>query len=172
MLNSRPLNVMSSDPVDLIPLTPSHILLGKTAKDVVDPNLLNLNENRLSVWQHLQYMKQQFWARWSREYFNGVQMRHRRPSNTTALFVGQIVLLLVEASPPLTRPLTRITQQYPGEDGITRVASLDTTVGYTKKGGCKDFPTAVLSMNSSGSSWTTASMNLQLQNIQFDAVRR
>ena len=61
LLNSRPLEPLSEDPEDVIALTPGHFLIGTTLNSVPEPSLLNLNESRLSKWQLIQRMTQQFW---------------------------------------------------------------------------------------------------------------
>ena len=58
LLNSRPLE-------DVIALTPGHFLIGTALNSVPEPNLLNLNESRLSKWQLIQRMTHQFWHEWS-----------------------------------------------------------------------------------------------------------
>ncbi|GFW80506.1 integrase catalytic domain-containing protein [Trichonephila clavipes] len=53
MLNSRPLVPLSSDLDDLNVLTPSHFLIGRSITSIVEPDLTNLNENRLDNWQKI-----------------------------------------------------------------------------------------------------------------------
>lgn len=67
-LNSRPLYPMSADPNDLSPLTPAHFLVNKSLVTVPDPNVLDIQVNRLSRYQLLQQIHQSFWKRWSKDY--------------------------------------------------------------------------------------------------------
>ena len=144
ILNSRPLTAMSADPADLIPLSPSHFLLGGVAEGVIDPPVTHIAENCLSVYQNLQRMRQHFWNRWSREYLNGLQMRHRRSTGVTSPFVGQLVLIVDESTPPLVWPLARITELHPGSDGVCRIVSLRTVRGNTKRAVTKICPLPAL----------------------------
>lgn len=50
-LNSRPLSKLNDDPSDLSPLTPGHFLIGRPLNAIVDPDLTELQENRLSHYQ-------------------------------------------------------------------------------------------------------------------------
>ena len=61
LLNSRPLEPFSEDPEDINALTPGHFLIGKAINSVSEPSLLKLNESRLSRWQLIQRITQQFW---------------------------------------------------------------------------------------------------------------
>ncbi|GFY08313.1 integrase catalytic domain-containing protein [Trichonephila clavipes] len=65
MLNSRPLVPLSSDLDDLNVLTPSHFLIGRSITSIVEPDLTNLNENRLDNWQKITKIIQLIWKRWS-----------------------------------------------------------------------------------------------------------
>lgn len=61
IMNSRPLTPMSSDPSDLLVLTPA---ISSLATQPAQLNLTEVQDNRLSRWQHLQKIHQRFWRRW------------------------------------------------------------------------------------------------------------
>lgn len=65
IFNSRPTTPLSNDPSDLTPLTPSHFLIGDTLVTYVEPRILHINERRLSKWQYIEQLRQQFWQRWN-----------------------------------------------------------------------------------------------------------
>lgn len=64
-LNSNPLYSVSSDPNDLLPITPSYFLKGRTPITVPDPDVSELKCNRLSRFQLLLHLNQSFWKKWS-----------------------------------------------------------------------------------------------------------
>ncbi|XP_062712976.1 uncharacterized protein LOC109417462 [Aedes albopictus] len=63
-LNSRPLTALSDDPLDLEPLTPAHFLIGGSLLALPDPDLGNIQLNRLTQFQLIQRQLQDFWKRW------------------------------------------------------------------------------------------------------------
>ncbi|XP_043471057.1 uncharacterized protein LOC122504184 [Leptopilina heterotoma] len=134
ILNSRPITPLSDDPNDLQALTPAHFLIGDIFTNLPDLNLRDTPTNRLSSWQHIQYVRQHFWRRWSKEYLNQLTVRSKwqfkKPDNIT---IGTMVLLKEDNVPPLRWPLGRITEIFPGEDGLIRVITVKTHAGTYKR---------------------------------------
>lgn len=71
-LNSRPLYPLSSHPTDVQPLTPAHLLIGRTLTSLPEVNLQPVPTNRLSRPQVIQALYQEFWKR-SKEYLSILQ---------------------------------------------------------------------------------------------------
>ncbi|XP_077287686.1 uncharacterized protein LOC143912277 [Arctopsyche grandis] len=133
VMNSRPLTPMSSDPGDLIPLTPGHFLVGGPLLAFPQENLADISANRLSRYRQLQQMLQHFWRRWSREYIT-LQQRHRRGAKEAPnLQPGDLVVVAEDSLPPLAWPMGRVTQVHPGHDGVVRIVTLRTQKGVIKR---------------------------------------
>lgn len=99
-LNSRPLTPLSNDPNDLVPLTPGHFIIGGPLKAIPEPDLQNIPCNRLSRWQRMQRVVQDFWSRWQKEYLPTLQKRYKWPGPQPNLSVGDMVLLQDDNLPP------------------------------------------------------------------------
>ena len=68
ILNGRPLTRCSSDPNDLFCLTPNHLLLLK-CDQAVPPGIFTESDNYVRhCSRQVQYLSDQFWKRWVREY--------------------------------------------------------------------------------------------------------
>jgi len=68
-LNSRPLCALSDDPFNPTNLSPGHFLIGKPLTQLPAADFTDVKCNRISRWQTYQQQLQQFWQRWSSEYF-------------------------------------------------------------------------------------------------------
>ena len=77
ILNSRPISPMSTDPNDLRPLTPGHILIGGPLTSFPQINFSDTPSNRLSAWEHVQKMRAHFWNSWHKEYLNQLIVRSK-----------------------------------------------------------------------------------------------
>lgn len=128
ILNSRPITPLSSDPNDLLPLTPGHFLTGGTMISLPDADLRSVSTSRLSSWQLAQQMKQHFWTRWHREYLNELMTRNKWQSaaNQTRIAPGSLTIVKEDKLPPMVWKLARITEVIPGPDGIIRTAVIRT----------------------------------------------
>ncbi|CAK9826223.1 hypothetical protein ANTRET_LOCUS4105 [Anthophora retusa] len=126
ILNSRPLTPMSSDPNDLLVLTPGHFLIGDSLTSLRDREFTDVPSNRLSAWQHIQKIKRHFWNRWHREYLNELTRRGKWVKGTHPIKEGAIVLLREDHVPPMQWALGRVLKIHPGSDGIVRVVTVKT----------------------------------------------
>lgn len=127
ILNSRPLTALSPDPNDLSPLTPAHFLVGESLNGLPERDVSGIPTNRLSVWQHIQKVKQHFWARWYKEYLNELNIRSKwRHNPEKSLKIGTLVLLKEDNIPAMQWSMGRITELHPGDDGLVRVVTLRT----------------------------------------------
>ncbi|XP_060863783.1 uncharacterized protein LOC132940289 [Metopolophium dirhodum] len=118
-LNLRPLVPASSDPNDLECLTPGHFLIGRPLLSIPEPISTSAQVSLQTRWKLLQQSFQFFWRRWSREYLNTLQARGRWTKTDTNLVVGTMVIVKVNDAPPLSWPLGRIIEVYPGTDKVT-----------------------------------------------------
>ncbi|XP_023310831.1 uncharacterized protein LOC111691767 [Anoplophora glabripennis] len=139
ILNSRPLYPMSPDPNDFQSLTPSHFLIGKSLITIPDSNVMDLQIGRLSRYQLLQQINQQFWKRWSRDYLSQLQQKSKWSQQSSSLAVGDLVLVKQDNLPPYQWLLARVVQLHPGEDNVVRVATVKTKNGILKRAVSRTF---------------------------------
>ena len=93
ILNGRPLTPVSSDPRDLEPLTPNHLLLLKA-----NPNLSRCISSKDDLysrhhWRQVHYLSDIFWKCWLREYLPTLQEREKWFKPRCCLAVGDVVLI-------------------------------------------------------------------------------
>ena len=124
ILNSRPITQLSTDPNDPQALTAGHFLIGRPLIAPPQRNVLDVNFNRLQRWDRIIQIKQDFWRRWNQGYLHRLQVRTRNYKDKNPVKVGHMALLHVDNAPPLHWPLGIITDIFPGNDGITRVARI------------------------------------------------
>lgn len=129
-LNSRPLCPITHDPNDFTALTPGHFLTGNAILTPPEPCLLDSNVHRLNRWQYIQYLQQQFWQRWSKEYLVRLQQRPKWMCRQENIKIGSLVLLKDEKVPPTRWLLARVTDIHLGKDGLARVINLCTKNGF------------------------------------------
>jgi len=132
-LNSRPLTALSNDPSDFNALTSGHFLIGQPLLAVPEPNLTMTNENRLTRWQLVQRLQQQFWKRWSLEFLTRLTQRPKWLQHRQQIKVNDLVLIKDENQPPQTWKLGRVHQVHPGSDDIVRVVTIKTADSEFKR---------------------------------------
>ncbi|XP_058789059.1 uncharacterized protein LOC131663021 [Phymastichus coffea] len=133
ILNSRPLTPIPTDTNDLSALTAGHFLIGDSLIALPEPDYTPLPSNRLSAWQLITKIREDFWKRWSTEYLNEVNVRRKWNCKTKNPEEGTIVIIKDDNTPTMQRPLARITQLHKGKDGIVRAVTLKTANGVVKR---------------------------------------
>ncbi|XP_044019550.1 uncharacterized protein LOC122859932 [Aphidius gifuensis] len=126
ILNSRPLTPISTDPSDFMVLSPGHFLIGHALTTIRDHDYNNIPMNRLSRWQLIEQLKQEFWQRWHNEYLNEMINRSKWNKDNNNIEMGDVVLLKEDNIPPMHWALGRIIETHPGTDGIVRTVTIKT----------------------------------------------
>lgn len=132
-LNSRPIAPLSDDITDCNALTPGHFLIGSPITVNPEESTVALNENRLTRWQLIRHVTERLWRLWYTDYVNTLQQRSKWRRAQPSIKIGQLVLLQNATLPPCKWELGRVTQCYPGADGLTRVVSVKTASSEYKR---------------------------------------
>lgn len=132
-LNSRPICPLSSDPNDVMALTPGHFLIGAPLTSIPEGDVSDVPETRLSRWQLIQRLLQHFWKRWSNEYLSNLQQKVKWHKNEPNIKIGDLVLIKNEGLPPLCWRLARVVNTHPGSDNKVRVVTLKTENSELKR---------------------------------------
>ncbi|XP_022826405.1 uncharacterized protein LOC111356333 [Spodoptera litura] len=133
VLNSRPLCPLSSNPNDLLPLSPGHFIIGRPLTALPTSKLEDVRESQLRRYERLERTHQHFWKRWQREYLSELQQRTKWKADKSRLDIGDMVLLADDHAPPLAWKLGRVTRLISGPDGISRVADVLTNRGIVRR---------------------------------------
>ena len=133
ILNSRPFTPISTDPNDLLVLTPGHFLIGDALTSLPEAIFSKVPCNRLSTWQHIQKIRQHFWKRWSKQYLNELNIRHKWTTGQHSIKEGTIVILKNNNLPPMQWTLGRVIKIHSGEDGIIRTVTVKTVNNELKR---------------------------------------
>lgn len=126
IVNSRPLTVTHlSDPLSPEPLTPNHLLTSKTTVVLPPPGTFERPDlYSRKRWRRVQYLANQFWIRWQREYCNLLYKRQKWSDVRRNSQVGDIVLICDHDLPRNQWPLARVAKVYPSEDKLVRKVQL------------------------------------------------
>jgi hypothetical protein len=91
ILNSRPLTPMSSDPQDLLVLTPAHFLIGRPITAPPSSDVSSVQLHLVKHHQQVQAWFQRFWIRWYR--IPSLQTRNKWVKPTRNLAPGDLVFI-------------------------------------------------------------------------------
>lgn len=133
ILNNRPITTASSDPFDLEPLTPNHILLLNTQPVLPPGEFSRTDLYTRRRWKQVQYLADLFWRRWTQEYLTLMQERQKWSKVRENLKVGDVVVIVDPTSPRSSWPLARILETKPDSNGLVRSVKLKTKTGVVER---------------------------------------
>lgn len=124
-MNARPLFAQTDDHRDLNPITPAHLVIGRsTLQCPLTEDVHEIVDNRLTIWGLQQKLYQQFWTQWKEDYIAGLQKRNKWYVAQRNLKPGDMVLIQDENTPPSRWPLGRIQEVFLSTDGLVRSAAV------------------------------------------------
>lgn len=98
--------------------------------DIPEPNLINISDNKLNIWQRITSIKQQFWKEFYKSYLSKLQIRQKWLKESPNLNIGNLVLIKDENVPPTNWPLGRVLQTHISKDDqLIRSVLVKTTAG-------------------------------------------
>ncbi|XP_068200745.1 uncharacterized protein [Palaemon carinicauda] len=138
VVNDQPLTYLDVDDTTDTPLTPSHLLYGRTFSlgpqvylaDLTDPAFREGDILR-NDYLKLTNMLQTFLKRWKYDYVSSLRERHQKSSclHPTIRRDGDLCLLILDEVNQEEYPLTRILDVYPGRDGHIRTVKVRSANG-------------------------------------------
>ncbi|XP_028416432.1 uncharacterized protein LOC114540496 [Dendronephthya gigantea] len=130
IINNHPISAISADTDEPIPLSPAALLTLKQ-RPVAPPPGKFVPEDLYARrrWRKIQYLADQFWIRWKREYLQNQQSRSKWERKETDLTVGDLVLVKDKELPRNKWQMGKVTESIKSEDGKIRKARIL---------GCKD----------------------------------
>ena len=126
IVNARLITTVPSDTDEPQPLSPAMLLtlkmrpLGPPPGEFVPADLYSRRR-----WRRVQYLADQFWVRWRREYMQTLQKRSKWNSPRRNLNTGDVVLVKEDGAHRNDWPLGRITEAIKSEDGEVRKAQVE-----------------------------------------------
>ncbi|XP_055366070.1 uncharacterized protein LOC129604298 [Betta splendens] len=122
IVNSRPLVVNGiDDPSSPEPLTPNHLILMKSKVALPPPGKF-VKEDMYAAkrWRRVQYLTEQFWSRWKKEYLLNVSTRQKWHVPRRNLKVDDIVIIKEDTLPRNQWQLGRVVETTESADGLVR----------------------------------------------------
>ncbi|XP_028405257.1 uncharacterized protein LOC114527763 [Dendronephthya gigantea] len=135
LLNSRPLvyGGSSSSPTDTSVLTPNHFLHGRASSNLTPGEFVKQDMSLRRRWRHSQFLANQFWKRWRKEYVPHLIERSKWRTIQRNLRRGDLVLIVEDNVPRGQWRLGRVMAPIASADGLVRSAEVVTKTGtYTR----------------------------------------
>lgn len=133
LLNGRPLTFVSMDPDDDEPLTPNHFVLGRAHPHIPPLNVDESHNLSRRRWKFSQFIVDQYWKRWMREYVPNLIESRKWFRQTQKLQIGDRVLIVDENAKRGEWPVGKVVVVKRGDGNIVRTAVVQTKSGiYTR----------------------------------------
>ena len=130
IVNSRPLTYQClNEPKSLEPLTPNHLLTMKNKTLLPPPgNLVKEEVYARKRWRRVQFLAEQFWSRWRKEYLINLSLRQKWFLPKRNLKIGDVVILQDEV-PRNEWPLGMVVETSTSQEGLVRAVKVKIKLG-------------------------------------------
>ena len=146
IINSRPLTVMNlNDPEAPESFTPNHLLTLKPRIVLRPPGKFqraDLYSGRW--WRRVQYLVNEFWFRWRREFLQSLQARQKWTNQSRNMLVGDVVIFKEDDKPRNQWPMGRVVKIYPSRDSSVRKVQILKATGELDNQGKRLRPPTLL----------------------------
>ncbi len=134
IVNSRPLTTNTiNDPESVEPLTPNHLLSMKTSLPLPPPGkFVREDLYARKRWRRVQYLSEQFWSRWRKEYLTNISLRQQWHKPRRNVHVGDVVIVKEDNVPRNEWRLARVVETIADDAGFVRKVKLQ--MGQSKLG--------------------------------------
>ena len=132
ILNSRPITRVSSDPSDLEPLTPNHILLLRH-NPCSAPSEFEDSDKFQARWKRVHILANEFCARWVKEYLPMLQERQKWLKRRRNFKVGDLVIMKDTNIPRGQWPKALVQETLPDSDGVVRQVLVRSATGVFRR---------------------------------------
>ena len=128
IVNSRPLTTENLNDPESLPITPNQLLTMKTKVTLPPPGIFQKADMYCRKrWRSVQYLANEFWRRWKKEYLIILQERQKWHEKKRNFLVGDIVLVKNEDLPRNQWKMGRIMEAITNKDGLVRVVNVRLT---------------------------------------------
>ena len=130
VVNSRPLTLIGSVE-EGESISPMQLLTLKSAVVLPLPGVFSREDvYSRKRWRRVQYLANQFWTKWKRDFLPSLQERSKWTKEYPNLEVNDIVLILDDTSPRSQWPKGKIVEVFPSQDGQVRKVKVKTQDSY------------------------------------------
>lgn len=125
MLNSRPLALMSTDEAEEGSfLTAGHFLNSRPIQTQPSRQPSTGKISLLKRWNLVSRIRSDLWKTWSSSYCSSCAQRSRWTHSGHQLRIGDVVFTRDETLRARDWPIAMVTANHPGDDGVTRTATI------------------------------------------------
>ncbi|XP_055910901.1 uncharacterized protein LOC129945267 [Eupeodes corollae] len=123
MVNIRPLTYVSSDPLDISPLTPAHFIHGHGS--LANSQNLVTSSDMQQLWAQRLKITNMLWSRWRTEYVQLLRsFHHSQGHSSNQLKSNDVVLVFDSAKPRIAWKLAVVEAAFIGRDGKVRACEI------------------------------------------------
>ena len=130
-MNNRPLLHVSSDITDMGPLTPNHLLLGRS--QAIVPTGIFESDTEPYSWKKAQVLADSFWSKFFKYYMPSLQLRSKWTKYSDERIPADLVWILEENTARGIWPVGRVKSVTKGTDNVDRSCELITSFRTIKR---------------------------------------